>query len=203
MRRRALALRCDSRGDQTSVNAVPSFCTRRSIANAVCAVALLFAACAVDLPTAVARERVGDAIHAVELERHARAASTLEHEWLEWSDDAPAAERFGLYRVSNQLTGTWSQVEFLQSLLELSTGVESITLESDFRATLRAQAQFVLCQIDETEHLLAQDAIPTVWHPHLQMTTAIRTFFSQVADTVARLLADEQARPTDSSDSPP
>ena len=180
---------------------MPLLRQRRLIADATFGVALLFAASAVDLPTAVARERTGDARHAVELDRHAATASTLEREWPQWIDDAPADERFALYRVANQLTGTWSQVEFLRSLLELSTGVESISLEAEFRTTLRAQAQFVLSEIDKTEGLLARDAIETASPLQLQMSAAIHAFLFEVADTVARLAAEEHARPDISSDS--
>ena len=95
------------------------------------------------------------------------------------------------------------RVEFLQSLLELSIGVESTSLEAEFRATLRGQAQFVLWEIDQTEQRLAQDAMESARHEQLRMNAAIRTLLRQIANTVRRLQADESARPDagiDSSD---
>jgi len=100
------------------------------------------------------------------------------------------------------LAGAWTQVEFLRSLLELSSGVDSISLEAEFRATLRAQAQFVLWEIDQTEQLLAQDAMETTRHEQLRMNAAIRALLTQIANTVRRLQADEPARPDAGIDSP-
>ena len=185
-----LAPRCDSRGDQAPVAVVPSSRIREFIADALF-IAVLLGVCMMAVPPAVARERAGDAIYAYELDQHAKDESILESEMLESIERLPDGERLSLYRTSNQLTGTWSQVEFLQRLLELSIGVESISLEAELRATLREQAQFVLWEIDQTEQRLAQDAMETTLHDQLRMSAAIGALLTQVANTVRRLQADE------------
>jgi len=163
---------------------------------------LLLGTFVLDARPAVARERAGDAIYAYELERHAKEESILESELLEAIDAASDAERFNLYCISNHLTGAWAQVEFLQSLLELSIGVESISLEAELRATLREQARFVLWEIDETEQRLALRATETTRHEQLKMSGAVRALLTRVANTVSRLRADEPGRLDAGIDSP-
>jgi hypothetical protein len=180
---------------------VPTCRLRESIAGALVTAGLL-GLCVLDAPPAVARERAGDATYVYELEQHAKDESILESEMLESIERRPEGERFGLYQASNHLTGAWSQVEFLQSLLELSIGVESTSLEAEFRTTLRGQAQFVLWEIGETEQRLAQDAMETAQHEQLRMNAAIRALLAQVANTVRRLQADDPARPDTGIDSP-
>jgi hypothetical protein len=158
---------------------------------AVAAAAL--ALCATGATTAVALERAGDALHTYQLEAHARVEAALEYELAQTIAGLPERDRFELYRTSNQLIGTWSQVAFLQSLLELSSAVESPSLEAELRATLRAQAEFVQWELDQADERLARTASEGA--RDTQTTAAVRAFLAQVARTVGAVDADERARP--------
>ena len=171
-------------------------------ARATAVAAALLAICGAGTTPAVALERPGDALHAYALEEHARAEAALVQELTRTIDGSAERDRFDLYRMSNQLCGTWSQVAFLQSLLELSAAVESPPLENALRATLRGQAQFVLWELGQADESLAQSAIEQPQPEHVRWTATIRAFLSQVAGTIGAIDADERMRAAMASDPP-
>jgi hypothetical protein len=155
---------------------------------------LLLFACAPYLPIAHGTERAGDATYLYELEQYAHAVTGLEKEFLSLIEAASREERFNLYWTYNHLTGAWVQVDFLQTLLELSVAAPSYSDEEVTRTTLRDQAQFVLWEFDHAIIDLEQN-IPEVRRlNHLRINEALRSLLSEVRTTVNRLLADQCAR---------
>ena len=88
-------------------------------------------------------ERVGDVTYLHQLEQYANAVTALKTGFLSLIEAAPSEERFHLYWTYNHLTGSWFQVEYLQTLLELSLEAKSYSDEASIRTSLRDQAEFV------------------------------------------------------------
>jgi hypothetical protein len=159
-----------------------------------CGMLLSAAVLATGCGSAVASERVGDAASAYALQRHADAEISLAREIEAVIDAMPAEERFDLYRVFNQLSGTWSQIELLDELLQASIAAAP-SEESDLRTALREQAQFALWEIDDAEQRLASDGMQPSQLQSSRASDEIRAFFAEVRRTVERLRGEEQARP--------
>ena len=155
---------------------------------------LLLFACALCLPMAHATERAGDATYWHELERHAHSVTVLEQAFLSLIETASDDERFNLYWTYNHLTGAWLQVDFLQTLLELSVEAPSPPDEEEIRTTLRDQAQFVLWELNHAITDLGQNVPEVKQLRHLQINEVLRSLLSEVHTTVTRLLADQCAR---------
>src|SRR5437867_3539305 len=98
---------------------------------------LLLFACAPYLPVVHGTERVGDATYWYELEQYANAVTALETEFLSLIEAAPSEERFYLYWTYNHLMGSWVQVEYLQTQLELSIEAQSDSDEESIRKPRR------------------------------------------------------------------
>jgi hypothetical protein len=171
-----------------------------SVSRSNLSILLLLVACAPCLPMAHATERAGDAAYRYELERHAHNVTGLEQEFLSLIEAASDEERFNLYWTYNHLTGAWLQVDFLQTLLELSVEARSSPDEEDIRTTLRDQAQFVLWELDHAVTDLEQN-VPEVKVNYLRINEALRSLLSEVRTTVNRLLADQCARMPCAADS--
>jgi hypothetical protein len=155
---------------------------------------LLLFACAPYLPMAHGTERAGDATYWYELERYAHNATGLEKEFLSLIEADSGAERFNLYWTYNHLTGAWLQVDFLQTLLELSVEAPSSPDEEEIRTTLRDQAQFVLWELDHAIADLEQNVPEVKQLNYLRINEVLRSLLSDVHTTVNRLLADQCAR---------
>ena len=155
---------------------------------------LLLVASALYLPMAHGTERAGDAAYWYELERHAHKATGLEKEFLSLIEADPGEERFNLYWTYNHLTGAWLQVDFLQTLLELSVEAPSSPDEDEIRTTLRDQAQFVLWELDQAITDLEQNVPELKQLNYLRVNEGLRSLLSEVRTTVNRLLADQCAR---------
>jgi hypothetical protein len=155
---------------------------------------LLLFACAPYLPMAHASERAGDATYRYELERHAHSVTGLEQEFLSLIAAASVEERFNLYWTYNHLTGAWLQVDFLQTLLQLSVDAPPSPDEEEIRTTLRDQAQFVLWELDRAITDLEQNVPEVKQLNYLRINEVLRSLLSEVRTTVNRLLADLCAR---------
>jgi hypothetical protein len=155
---------------------------------------LLLFACAPYLPMAHAAERAGDATYRYELQRHARSVSMLEQAFLSLIETASDDERFNLYWTYNHLTGAWLQVDFLQTLLQLSVDAPPSPDEEEIRTTLRDQAQFVLWELDHAITDLEQNVRIVKQLKHLQINEVLRSLLSEVHATVDRLLVEQCAR---------
>ena len=141
-----------------------------------------------------ATERAGDATYWYELERHTHNVTGLEQAFFSLIEAASDDERFNLYWTYNHLTGAWLQVDFLQTLLELSVENPSSTDEEEIRTTLRDQAQFVLWELDHAITDLEQNVPEVKETKHLRISEVLRSLLSEVHATVNRLLADQCAR---------
>jgi len=154
---------------------------------------LLLFACAPYLPVAHGMERVGDATHLSELEQYASAVTALETEFLSLIEAAPCEERFYLYWTYNHLTGSWVQVEHLQTQLELLLGAQSYADEESIRITLRDQAAFVRWELGYAIDDLEQTMPEVRPLNHLWGNEAVRSLLSEVRATVDRLWIDQCA----------
>ena len=154
---------------------------------------LLLFAFALHLPVAQGTERAGDATHWYELEQYANAATALETEFLSLIEAAPSEERFYLYWTYNHLTGSWIQIEYLQTQLELSAEAQLYSDEASIRRTLGDQAEFVRWELDyainDLEHTMPEVRPVT----HLWINEALRSWLSKVRTTVDRLWTDQCA----------
>ncbi|HWZ74322.1 MAG TPA: hypothetical protein VN326_22950 [Casimicrobiaceae bacterium] len=139
-------------------------------------------------------ERVGEATYLYELERYARAVIGLEKEFLPLIEAASGEERFDLYWTYNHLTGAWTQVDFLQTLLRLSVAAASDSDEEMTRTALRDQAQFVLWELDYAIADLARNVSEVSGPNQLRINEALRSLLSEVRTTANGLLADQCAR---------
>ena len=152
---------------------------------------LLLFACALYLPVVHGMERVGDAAYLYELERYAGTFTALEKELLSSIEAAPSEERFYLYWTYNHLIGSWVQVDYLQTQLELSLETQSYADEESIRLTLRDQAAFVRWELGYAINDLEQ-TMPEV-RPliHLWGNEDVRSLLSAVRATVDRLWIDQ------------
>jgi hypothetical protein len=154
---------------------------------------LLLFACAPYLPAVHGMERVGDVPYLYELEQYATAVTALETEFPSLIEAAPSEERFHLYWTYNHLTGSWFQVEYLRSLLELSLEAQSYSDEASIRTSLRDQAEFVRWELGHAINDLEQ-AIPEVGPlNHQWINEALRSLLSEVRTTIDHLWTDQCA----------
>jgi len=151
--------------------------------------------CAVDFHPAIGHERVGDAAQFYALQRLASEESMLESEYSRAVETALDEDHLNLYRDSNRLTGTWSQIEFLRALLELSIAASAPADENRFRSMLRDQAAFVLAELEQAQRDLEREAVGMIDSGRSRVNAAVRAFLSRTATVVAGLQAEEQARP--------
>ena len=154
---------------------------------------LLLFACAPYLPVVHGTERVGDATYLYELEQYANAVTALETEFLSLIGAAASEERFYLYWTYNHLTGSWFQVGYLQTRLELSIEAQSHSDEEPMRTSLRDQAEFVRWELGHAINDL-EETMPEVGSPnHLWINEALRSLLSEIRTTVERLWSDQCA----------
>jgi hypothetical protein len=152
---------------------------------------LLLLACATWLPTTHGAARAADATSFYEIEQYANAVTALETEFLSLIESAPSDERFYLYWTYNHLTGSWSQVENLQTQLEVSVEEESYADEELMRTTLRDQAQFVRWELGYAISDL-EGAVPRVRSlNHLWINESLRALLADMRTTIDRLWADQ------------
>lgn len=155
---------------------------------------LVLFACASFVPPVHGMERVGDATYLYQIEQYANAVIALETELVSLIEAASTEERFSLYWTYNHLTGSWVQVEYLQTALELSVAVRSYSDEELLRTALRDQAQFVHWELGQAIDDLEQN-MPELRRPtYMQINEAIRSLLWEVRTTVDRLWADQCAR---------
>jgi hypothetical protein len=154
---------------------------------------LLLFACAPYLPVVHGTERVGDVTSLYALEQYAEAVTALETEFLSLIETAPSEERFHLYWTYNHLRGSWVQVEYLQTLLELLLEAQSYSDEESTRTSLRDQAEFVRWELGHAINDLEQ-TIPEI-RPlnHQWINETLRWLLSEIRTTVDRLWTDQCA----------
>lgn len=127
----------------------------------------------------------GDNSPVFELERHAGAASVLEHDLLALLEVTLDEQRFDLYWTYNALIGAWVQVDRLQTLLE-SDSPMSASNEEALSAAIREQAQFALWEIGETDRQLADQSSRLERADLRHINGAVRALLAQVHATIGR-----------------
>jgi hypothetical protein len=140
------------------------------------------------LPVAQAVERFGDAENASELQERAISVTAVQRGLLSLAEAASGEEAFNLYRTYNESMGTWLQVEFLRTSLDLSIAATSAFDEQKFRSDLRDHARFALWELDQSiSHL--DESIPEVEQAeHLRLIQVLRSLLMHARITVSRLL---------------
>jgi len=140
------------------------------------------------LPVAQAVERFGDAENASELQERAISVTAVQRGLLSLAEAASGEEAFNLYRTYNESMGTWLQVEFLRTSLDLSIAATSAFDEQKFRSDLRDHARFGLWELDQNiSHL--DESIPEVEQAeHLRLIQVLRSLLMHARITVGRLL---------------
>jgi hypothetical protein len=151
--------------------------------------------CTIDFHPALGRERVGDATNLYALQQLASEEIAVERDFLWAFQTAVEDKHFDLYRDLNRLVGTWSQIELTRTLLELSIAAPQFSDERYLRSTLCDQAAFVLGEIEQAHWDLERQAMPGDDTGRVRTSAAVRAFLSQAASAIARLQAEEQARP--------
>lgn len=142
---------------------------------------------ALALPAAYGIERPGDAQIAIELRHYAKAVATVQGDLLGLGGTATGKKRLDLYRTYNQSIGTWTQVDSLQALLELSIAATSPLAERETRTALGEQASYTLWElgqnIEELESAIAESRLSDDLRPH----ELLRSLLREVRTIVTRL----------------
>jgi len=138
-------------------------------------------------------ERVGDSAYCYELKQHAAAGAGLEQDLLALIETASSDERFYLYWTYNHLTGSWVQIEYLRTQLELALAAPP-DADEQVRTSLRDQAQFVHWELGNAIETLGQNAPEVRRLNHLWMNEALRSLFSNVRTTAYHVWSDQCAR---------
>ena len=148
---------------------------------------LVMFACTCCLPVAQAVERLGDAENASELEQRAISVAAVQRGLLSLAEAASDEESFNLYRTYDESMGTWLQVEFLRTLLELSIAATSPVDERKFRIDLRDHARFALWELDQAISHLDENVGGTAQAEHLRLIQVLRSLLMGTRSTVDRL----------------
>ena len=144
-------------------------------------------ACTCCLPVAQAVERLGDAENASELEQRAISVAAVQRGLLSLAEAASDEESFNLYRTYDESMGTWLQVEFLRTLLDLSMAATSAVDELKSRIDLRDHARFALWELDQTISHLDENVAEVAQAEHLRLIEVLRSLLMSTRNTVDRL----------------
>jgi len=139
------------------------------------------------LPIAQAVERFGDAENASELQQRAISVTAVQRGLLSLAEAASGEEAFNLYRTYNGSMGTWLQVEFLRTSLDLSIAATSAFDEQKFRSDLRDHARFALWELDQNISDLDESSAEVVQAEPLRLIQVLRNLLMQTRITVSRL----------------
>src|SRR6266705_478761 len=101
------------------------------------------------MPAAHGIERPGDALIANEIQHYAATVSRVQGDFLSLIRTASGEKRFDLYRTYNRSIGTWIQVDFLQTLLQLSIAETSVPAEQEARKALEEQASYTIWEVGQ------------------------------------------------------
>jgi hypothetical protein len=136
-----------------------------------------------------ATERPGDLAMAAELQKYSVAALAVQRDYLSLSEAASGEERFNFYWTHNQSAGTWRQIEFLRTLLDLSVAATLPSDEQRMRTALRDQAQFALWELDQNIAYLGRGTADVNRPEYFRLNEVLRSLLQNVRVTVARLSA--------------
>jgi hypothetical protein len=136
-----------------------------------------------------ATERPGDIAMAAALRKYSVAALAVQRDYLSLSEAASGEERFNLYWTHNQSVGTWQQIEYLRTSLDLSVAATSAADEQRIRAALRDQAQFALWELDQNIAHLGRGTAKVNRPEYFRLSEVQRSLLQNVRATVVRLSA--------------
>ena len=139
------------------------------------------------LPVAQAVERFGDAENASELQQRAISVTAVQRGLLSLAEAASGEEAFNLYRTYNESMGTWLQVEFLRTSLDLSMAATSAFDEQKFRSDLRDHARFALWELDQNISDLDESSAEVEQAEPLRLIQVLRSLLMHTRITVSRL----------------
>ena len=148
---------------------------------------LVMFACTCCLPVAQAVERLGDAENASELQQRAISVAAVQRGLLSLAEAASGEQSFDLYRTYDESIGTWLQVEFLRTLLDLSIAATSAVDERKSRIDLRDHARFALWELDQTISHLDENVAEVAQAEHLRLIQVLRSLLMSTRTTVDRL----------------
>ena len=138
-------------------------------------------------PIAQAVERFGDAENASELEQRAISVTAVQRGLLSLAEAASGEEAFDLYRTYNESIGTWLQVEFLRTSLDLSIAATSASDEEKFRSDLGDHARFALWELDQNINHLDESIAEVEQAEHLRLIQVLRSLLVHARITASRL----------------
>ncbi len=138
-------------------------------------------------PIAQAVERFGDAENASELEQRAISVTAVQRGLLSLAEAASGEEAFDLYRTYNESIGTWLQVEFLRTSLDLSIAATSASDEEKFRSDLGDHARFALWELDQNINHLDESIAEVEQAEHLRLIQVLRSLLMHARIAVSRL----------------
>ena len=138
-------------------------------------------------PIAQAVERFGDAENASELEQRAISVTAVQRGLLSLAEAASGEEAFDLYRTYNESMGTWLQVEFLRTSLDLSIAATSASDEEKFRSDLGDHARFALWELDQNISHLDESIAEVEQAEHLRLIQVLRSLLMHARIAVSRL----------------
>jgi hypothetical protein len=139
------------------------------------------------LPIAQGVERFGDAEDASELQQRAISVTAVQRGLLSLAEAASGEEAFNLYRTYNESMGTWLQVEFVRTLLDLSIVATSASDEQKLRTDLRDHARFALWELDQNIGHLGESIAEVEQWEHLRLIRVLRSLLMSARTTVGRL----------------
>jgi hypothetical protein len=139
------------------------------------------------LPIAQAVERFGDPENASELQQRAISVTAVQRGLLSLAEAASGEEAFNLYRTYDESMGTWLQVEFVRTLLDLSIAATSASDEHKLRTDLRDHARFALWELDQNIGHLGESIAEVEQWEHLRLIRVLRSLLMSARTTVGRL----------------
>ena len=145
------------------------------------------------LPIAQGVERFGDAEDASELQQRAISVTAVQRGLLSLAEAASGEEAFNLYRTYDESMGTWLQVEFVRTLLDLSIAATSAFDEQKLRTDLRDHARFALWELDQNIGHLGESIAKVEQAEHLRLIQVLRSSLIHVRITVSRLTTAQSA----------
>jgi hypothetical protein len=148
---------------------------------------LILVVSAFRMPAAHGIERPGDALIANEIQHYAATVSRVQGDLLSLIQTASGGKRLDLYRTYNQSIGTWIQVDFLQTLLQVSIAETSAPAEQEARRALKEQASYAIWEVGQNIAELEAAIAGNRLSDDLRLHDLLRSVLKEVEIIVIRL----------------
>jgi hypothetical protein len=142
---------------------------------------------ALRMPSAHGIERPEDALIANEIQHYAATVSRVQGDLLSLIQTASGEKRLDLYRTYNQSVGTWMQVDFLQTLLQMSIAETSAPAEQEARRALKEQASYTIWEVGQNIAELEAAIAGNKLSDDLRLHELLRSVLKEVEIIVIRL----------------